>query len=250
MRPPPTWTTDKEIPKNARMWVPIRTATIRIPKEFTAILRASTARLSAERPAVSVRKIGILSGESMIGKSAPTIRSETRTNSEIVACMGTRASSDYLRSSGAVGDKSPSAVNHSLNYRERRIGGFCWQERHAPGPQSDPRYPPGPGTWQGRPRDSLLWGNRRRCFVSRSVECHDGNAVEAWDKRILLECRGVGLVLFEADRTGISKNGSGSFQSLSRAVRNQYKFIGLDIRLILNRALPVDALAHQTCDHG
>src|SRR5580658_5021446 len=101
MRPPPTWTTGREIPKNARMWVPIRTETIRIPKEFTAILRARTARLLVERPSVSVRKIGILSGESTIGKSAPTIRSEARTNSEIAARMGTRGSSNYIRCCGA-----------------------------------------------------------------------------------------------------------------------------------------------------
>src|ERR1700722_18345902 len=117
------------MPKNARMWVPIRTETMRIPKEFTAILRARTARLSAERPTVNVRKIGILSGESTIGKSAPTIRSETRTNSEIVACMGTRPSSNRVRSSDAVGDQLLSEVDYSLQYGERRIVGSCLQEK-------------------------------------------------------------------------------------------------------------------------
>src|SRR5271154_1516472 len=69
------------------MCVPIKTETISSVNPFTAILRASKARSSLDNPSVSIRKIGMFSGESMSGKSAPMMSSEVRTNSTIAACM-------------------------------------------------------------------------------------------------------------------------------------------------------------------
>src|SRR5271166_1131304 len=70
------------------MWVPMSIETSRSPNPYTAILRARTDLLSVERSDVRVRKIGMFSGESTSGKSAPTISNEVRMTSSILSIIG------------------------------------------------------------------------------------------------------------------------------------------------------------------
>src|SRR5271157_280448 len=68
--PPPTWTTGSEIPKNARMCVPMKYDPTSKKKLFIAIRRASCLRVLGEYSLVIARKIGLPPSGSTIGNSA------------------------------------------------------------------------------------------------------------------------------------------------------------------------------------
>src|ERR1700694_2248113 len=59
IRPPPTWTTGIEIPKNSRMCVPTRNEAIKRTKLFIATWRARILRAEEGYSRVSARKMGL-----------------------------------------------------------------------------------------------------------------------------------------------------------------------------------------------
>src|ERR1019366_10735922 len=72
--PPPTCTTGNEIPKNARICVPIKNETISNKKLFRAIRQESITRAGLEELRVSIRNIGLFPSGFTIGNKAPSIR--------------------------------------------------------------------------------------------------------------------------------------------------------------------------------
>jgi hypothetical protein len=74
INPPPICTTGKEIPKNARTWVPIKYDPTSKKKLFIAIRRESPLRLDVEYFLVNDRKMGLPPSGFTIGMIAVTKR--------------------------------------------------------------------------------------------------------------------------------------------------------------------------------
>src|SRR3984957_20184091 len=93
--PQPTCTTGSEIPKNARIWVAIKTETTSKIKLLSAIRCESKRRDSGEYSRVSARKIGLPPSGLNMGKSALRKRIVVSTASSSNAASELRSIAEF-----------------------------------------------------------------------------------------------------------------------------------------------------------